>query len=118
MAKPAPSANDRASKWQALQAFFGHFLASPIIRTARGTNEDDTPSSSYPYRFLKTQVVFLRPVADSVALLNTQLGFLRLQLAANASFAKASEQFGYVGLTLIITDPKKRPLGSAWQGGL
>ena len=65
---------------------------------------------------LPTVSGFLRPVADSVALLKTQLGFLRLQLATNASFAKASEQFGYVGLSPIITDLKKRLLGSLSKG--
>ena len=36
---------------------------------------------------------FLRPVADSVALLETNFWFLSLQLASNASFAKAAEPF-------------------------
>ena len=51
------------------------------------------PNTIISLPILKNQKVVLRPVADSVALSKTKKWFLSLQLASNASFAKAAEPF-------------------------
>ena len=54
--------------------------------------ESSTCWATIPTVFKKPKCWVSRQVADSVALLETKFWFLSLQLAANASFVKASEQ--------------------------
>ena len=70
--------------------------------------------SSFPYSFLKTQLGFLRPVADQSALLKTQLGFLRLQLVANVALRRLQSRFSSVAFRAIT----RLSLAIAQLGGL